>query len=659
MRHEFITPAAVCIALCMTLSSCHRKPESIEALPSHYVTIDDSIKVHYKIWGEGPKTVMFIHGFGCDMNTWEEQFDAFRDGLTTSPFPKGECSSKDMRLIFIDLPGYGQSSKPHVDYTLSFFSQAVTKVLDEEKCDYVFLVGHSLGTPICRQTLMERPWRVAGMMDIDGVYCFYPKLSEHPTEEEQTAAKAYEEAVQDFASSFDGDACSDNIRGFVQSLKGPHTPAEITDYAMSCMPETPEYVASSTMHNLIDRKWWNDFPIPFPAEIICTQNSGLEPDNRDKMQALYPAMQYTELEDCGHFIQMEQPTLINECLRRLITTAIQNNVECYEFGIRELEQNYAGFEFKVTEENRAEYEQIKQEYRDSISMGVMYGPNAVAEMCCYMQDFHLGCSFKMWSNRFPMKWANYKLEMTEYNPKPVAEKIDDETFLLRFPSCMGDDAYVKWSWEAVEQYRKSGCTHLIVDIRGNGGGADWQYRPILNILYKQSGKTHGVVLRNTPDNRERWLQYGPEDEWINALVDSATIHSSEHWFPIGDEYESHEMEVDPRRPQKAAILIDRSVGSSGEQLLLDVRAVAPDVRFYGRDNSLGCIDISNVTSVQLPHTPNTIHIPTTISRRVILGEKQIDGHGIEPDVRMDLPLPDSLTDNIDEWVRWVAEDLKK
>lgn len=632
---------------CSMISSCTQKPESIQSLPSQYVTLDDSIQIHYKQWGEGSHTVMFVHGFGCDMNTWEEQFDAFRD-------------DKDMRLLFIDLPGYGKSDKPHVDYTLSFFSQAVTKVLDEVKCDYTFLVGHSLGTPVCRQTLIERPWRIAGLMDIDGVYCLYPKLSDTPTEEELSAAKAYEEAVQGFASSFDGDACKDNITGFVQSLAGPDTPEEITAYAMSCMPETPEYVASSTMHNLIDRQWWIDFPIPFATEIICTQNSGLEPDNRDKMQALYPALQYTELETCGHFIQMEQPTLINDCLRRLIDTAITYNLECYEFGIKEIEQNYAGFEFKVTDENRADYEQIKQEYRDSIAMGMMYGPVGVAEMCCYMQDFHLGCSFRMWSNRFPMKWATYAQEMQKYAPAPVAEKVDDETFLLRFPTCMGDDAYVKWTWDAVDQYRKSGCTHLIVDIRGNGGGADWQYYPIKRILYGQPGKTHGIMLRNSPDNRERWSQFGPENEWIKALQDSAAAHADEPWFAIGNEYVTHEEDsVDPRRPEKAAIIIDHSVGSSGEQLLLDLRAVAPDVKFYGRDNSLGCIDVSNCVVIDMPHYPNRIQIPTTISRRIILGEKLIDGVGIEPDVRMDLPLPDSLTNNIDEWVRFVAEDLKK
>lgn len=581
------------------------------------------------------------------MNTWESQFDAFSNDST-------------MRLIFVDLPGYGQSDKPHVEYTLSFFSHALTSVLDDVKCDYTFLVGHSLGTPVCRQTLFENPSRIAGLCDIDGVYCLYPQLSDEPTPEEQATADAYEAAVQGFASSFDGDACRDNITGFVQSLAGPDTPAEITDYAMSCMPETPEYVASSTMRNLIDRQWWNGFPIPFATEVICTQNSGLEPDNHEQMQALYSNMQYTELETCGHFIQMEQPELVNSCLRRMIQTSIQNNIECYEFGIKELEQNYAGFPWIVTEDRRPEYEQIKQEYHDSIAMGMMYGPNAVAEMCCYMQDFHLGCSFKMWSNRFPMNWPTYKQEMSVYNPQPVAQKLDEKTFFLRFPTCMGDDEYVKKIWDAVDEYRKSGCKHLVVDIRGNGGGADWQYYPILQILYKQPGKTHGVMIKNTQDNRDRWRPWAEGNEKLMALVDSATAHATDTWFAITAEEIDQVMDkVDPRRPEKAAIIIDRSVGSSGEQLLLDVRAVAPDVKFYGRDHSLGCIDISNVVPVNLPHVPNTIHIPTTVSMRVLKGENLIDGRGIEPDVRIDLPLPDSLTTNIDDWVLWVANDLDK
>lgn len=629
------------------LCACSSMPENISDLRAQFTTIDDSIQIHYKTWGQGPQTMLFVHGFGCDMNAWEAQFDAFK-------------AKDSLRLIFIDLPGYGQSSKPHVDYTLDLFSRSVMGVCDAVHSGYNLLVGHSLGTPVCRWTLMQHPDRVAGMMDVDGVYCLYPKLSDEPTPEEQAKADGYEQQVQAFAGMFDGEACRANIEGFVQSLAGPDTPAEITAYAMQTMPNTPEYVASSTMHNLIDRKWWPQFALPFRTEVICTQNSGLEPDNREQMQALYSNMEYTELETCGHFIQLEQPEVVNSRLEALCHDVVKANLETYDFAIGELEQNYAGFDYKVTDANSAEYEQIKQEYRDSIAMGAMYGPVGVSEVCCYMQDFHLGCTFKMWSNRFPMKWALYGQKMTVYDPQPLAQKLDEQTFLLRFPTCNGDDAYEQWVRDAVEQYRHSGCEQLIVDVRGNGGGNDGQYYPILRLLYLQPGVTDGIMMRNSQANRDRTRELVQGDEFWTDLMNKAEAAKDSAYFELfGTKTYEEEEGVDAYRPKRTAIIIDHAVGSSGEQFLLDVRAVAPDVKFYGKENSLGCIDISNVRNVKLPNSPNSMNIPTTISRRVIEGHGLIDGIGIEPDVRIDLPLPDSLTDNVDPWVLWVVEKLSE
>ena len=88
------------LLLALLLVNCSNQPQTLSELKSEYVTIDDSIRVHYKLWDESAgadaKTICFVHGFGCDMNTWEKQFDAFRN-------------ENDMRLVFIDLPGYGQS----------------------------------------------------------------------------------------------------------------------------------------------------------------------------------------------------------------------------------------------------------------------------------------------------------------------------------------------------------------------------------------------------------------------------------------------------------------------------------------------------------------------------------------------------------------------
>ena len=87
---------------------------------------------------------------------------------------------------------------------------------------------------------------------------------------------------------------------------------------MSVMPEMPQYVASSTMQNLVERKWWADRQIAYPTMAICTQNSGFDSDNKDKMQRLYSRLDYTELTTCGHFIHMEQPELFNGKLRTFI-----------------------------------------------------------------------------------------------------------------------------------------------------------------------------------------------------------------------------------------------------------------------------------------------------------------------------------------------------
>lgn len=285
MRTRIFIKISVAAAVVIATFGCSKTPASIKDLPSRFARLD-SVNIHYKECGSGENAVVFVHGFGCDMNSWEKQYE----GL------KGE---RGLRMIFIDLPGFGGSDKPRVEYTLQYFADAVNAVMAAERVDSAVFVGHSLGTPVCRQVLLTGG--KGALCDIDGVYCFYS----------EPISPEYEAAIQAFADSFTGEGCRANIEGFVTSLAGPDTPATITEYAMSTMPLTLEYVASSTMRNLVERKWWTGEPIQVPAKIICTRNSGLDPDNKEKMAALYPRMDYIELTTCGHFIQMEQPELVN------------------------------------------------------------------------------------------------------------------------------------------------------------------------------------------------------------------------------------------------------------------------------------------------------------------------------------------------------------
>jgi pimeloyl-ACP methyl ester carboxylesterase len=252
--------------------------------------------IYFETEGEGAKTVIFVHGLGCDMNSWKYQ--------------RGKING--IKEVYIDLPGFGKSEKPVADYTLESFAEAVIKVMDESNIDDAILVGHSLGTAVCREVALLHPNRVKGLVDVDGVYCLYPK--------DTTSVEyiEYEKAVNAFASSFSAPNVSEVFKGFVNSLAGPNTPKEITDYAMNTMPQTKGYVAASTMMNLIKKEYWTGAQIKCPSLIICSKNSGIMSDNRQQMLALYPNMTYQELDSCGHFIMMERSEWFNHELNIFI-----------------------------------------------------------------------------------------------------------------------------------------------------------------------------------------------------------------------------------------------------------------------------------------------------------------------------------------------------
>lgn len=294
MKRNLLYALAVFVLSLLMVSCGEGKEVSLHDLPSKYATLEDGTKVHYKTCGDGNITLMFVHGFGCDLYAWEEQY-------------KGFCEDT-IKMIFVDLPGFGESDKPETEYTLSYFADALRVVADSESVKRMVLVGHSLGTPICRQFVFDHPAYVSALCDIDGVYCFYPKNA--------VARASVEKQYQSFASSFAGESCQKNIESFVSNLNGPFTPHEVSDYAMSTMPNTPVHVASSTMANLIDPANWTGEKINVPSLIVCTRNSGIPKDNRQKMDELYNDETYMEFDNSGHFIMMEDAAIVNDLIER-------------------------------------------------------------------------------------------------------------------------------------------------------------------------------------------------------------------------------------------------------------------------------------------------------------------------------------------------------
>ncbi|QQG44132.1 MAG: alpha/beta hydrolase [Candidatus Roizmanbacteria bacterium] len=75
--------------------------------------------------------LLFLHGWRSESSLW---FSAIPDSL-----------SKNYQLYFIDLPGFGESQIPQVNFDLDNYSKVVKEFIKKLNLHPVTLVGHSFG----------------------------------------------------------------------------------------------------------------------------------------------------------------------------------------------------------------------------------------------------------------------------------------------------------------------------------------------------------------------------------------------------------------------------------------------------------------------------------------------------------------------------------
>ena len=91
------------------------------------------VDVNYADYGEGKNTLVFLHGWGQNIEMMKPVGDKFR---------------KNSRIIIIDLPGFGMSSEPKTIWTLYDYVDCVKKLLDKLEVKNPILIGHSFGGKI-------------------------------------------------------------------------------------------------------------------------------------------------------------------------------------------------------------------------------------------------------------------------------------------------------------------------------------------------------------------------------------------------------------------------------------------------------------------------------------------------------------------------------
>jgi len=120
-----------------------------EGAPATATAQVDGLTVRYARRGpERGVPVLFLHGFGGDLDNWLFNLDAL---------------AKVAPVIALDLPGHGQSTPRLPGTTLAELARFVAHFLDRLDVERAHLVGHSMGGAIAARMALDHPKRVASL----------------------------------------------------------------------------------------------------------------------------------------------------------------------------------------------------------------------------------------------------------------------------------------------------------------------------------------------------------------------------------------------------------------------------------------------------------------------------------------------------------------
>ena len=115
----------------------------------HFQTLPNGETVAYVDEGDADQVVLMIHGLGSYLPAWQKNISGLKE---------------DFRIIALDLPGYGKSSKTAEQYTIPFFAKSIVQFLEALSINKVYLAGHSMGGQIAMFTALEYQGKVEGLI---------------------------------------------------------------------------------------------------------------------------------------------------------------------------------------------------------------------------------------------------------------------------------------------------------------------------------------------------------------------------------------------------------------------------------------------------------------------------------------------------------------
>ena len=134
-------------------------PPAFPSFDSRTLTVD-GLNIHYFCGGTGSPLVL-VHGLGSSAGV-EFYFNL-------------EPLAAHHHVLAIDLPGFGRSDKPAVEYTIAVFVKAVRDLMQSESLERAAVMGVSMGGRVALGLALESPQMVERLILVDALGVGAPK----------------------------------------------------------------------------------------------------------------------------------------------------------------------------------------------------------------------------------------------------------------------------------------------------------------------------------------------------------------------------------------------------------------------------------------------------------------------------------------------------
>ncbi len=119
----------------MSLSiASNRSPQTLSWLEG-FTPSEDGVSIHFETAGEGQTSLVFVHGWSCDLRYWSKQRDYF---------------AQRYRVVLLDLAGHGKSGSNRQTWTISAFGSDVAAVVRSLDLERVLELAMDRAEKLCR-----------------------------------------------------------------------------------------------------------------------------------------------------------------------------------------------------------------------------------------------------------------------------------------------------------------------------------------------------------------------------------------------------------------------------------------------------------------------------------------------------------------------------